>query len=139
MPHVFVQKRQDSDLDVLSQLQRQLVELLVRLGPLVVVGRSLGTALGRHHNHASRPLCAAGSAQLGSARQVDVRNVVVLAENRDVRDDVDGGDVGGQDDNAGWEGVGDGWVAGGGLADCFYDFLDTALEALLLGRWVWCQ
>jgi len=121
---------------MLTKLESQLVELFVRLCPLLfaLLGTLLVAALGCHHDHTGGSLCAASSAQLSPAGQVDVGDVVVLAENRNVRDDVDGRNIGSQDDNAGWEGVGERWVTCRGLADCFYDFLDAALEALLLGR-----
>lgn len=56
---------------------------------------------------------------------------MVFAEDGDVRDDVHGGDVTGDDDEAGESGVAG--AGGGGLAQGLDDFLDTALEGVVLG------
>lgn len=122
---------------MLALLLHKLVQLLVSLVPVgvdLLARLGLASGLGGDHDDRGGPLCAAGGAQLGARGQEDVGDVVVLAEHGNVADDVHGGDVGGQDDDAAGQGVGGrGWVAGGGLAHGFYDFLDTALEAFLLG------
>ena len=120
------------NLDVLALLDNQLVKLLVGLIPLLILGLSLLASVGSNHDNGSRTLGAASGTQLGARRQEDVRDVVVLAEDGDVRDDVHGGDVGGEDDNGGGRDLGGGRVGGGGFADGLDDFFDTTLEALLL-------
>lgn len=56
---------------------------------------------------------------------------MVLAEDGDVRDDVRGGDVAGNDDDAREGGVGGGGC--GRFAEGFDDFFDAALEGVVLG------
>jgi len=62
---------------------------------------------------------------------------VVLAEHGDVRYDVHGGDVGGEDDDAEglllWGGGGGG--GGGGFAEGFDDFFYAAFEGFVFGGW----
>lgn len=120
------------NLDVLALLDNQLVELLVRLIPLVILGLSLLASVGGDHDNGGRTLGAASGTQLGTRRQENVGDVVVLAEDGDVGDDVHGADVGGEDDDGRGEDLGGGRVGGGGFADGLDDFFDTALEALLL-------
>ena len=120
------------NLDVLALLDDQLVKLLVGLIPLVILGLSLLASVGSNHDDGSRALGAASGTQLGARRQENVRDVVVLAEDGDVGDDVHGADVGGEDDNGGSSDLGGGRVGGGGFTDGLDDFFDTALEALLL-------
>jgi hypothetical protein len=117
---------------VLALLDNQLVKLLVSLIPLIILVLTLLASGRSNHDDRSRTLSAASGTQLGARRQEDVRNVVVLAENGDVRDDVHGADVGGEDDNSWGRDLSCGRVGGGGFADGLDDFLDTALEALLL-------
>lgn len=59
---------------------------------------------------------------------------MVLAQHGEVADDVLGGDVAGDDDDAGERGVAGG--GGGGFAERLDDFLDTALEGVVLGSYV---
>jgi len=122
-------------LDMLTQLLGEFVELLVRLGPLLVLGLRLTllrSALGRDHDHTGGSLCAARRAQLRPTGQVDIRDIVVFAEDGDVRDDVDGRDVCGENDDSWWQSSGHGRVAWCRLADCFDDFFDAALQTFLL-------
>jgi hypothetical protein len=121
---------------VLALLDNQLVKLLVSLIPLIILGLALLASGRGDHDDRSRTLSAASGTQLGARRQEDVRDVVVLAEDGNVRDDVHGADVGGEDDNGRGGDLGGGRVGGGGFADGLDDFLDTTLEALLLcGCW----
>lgn len=117
---------------MLALLDDQLVELLVSLVPLVVLFLALLAGCRGDHDDGSGALGAAGGTQLGARRKEDVRDVVVLAEDGDVADDVHGADVGGEDDNGGSRGLGCGRVGGCGFADGLDDFFDTTLEALLL-------
>lgn len=57
---------------------------------------------------------------------------MVLAQHGEVGDDVHGGDVAGDDDNAGERRVAG--SRGGRLSEGLDDFLDTALERVVLGR-----
>lgn len=117
---------------MLALLDDQLVELLVSLIPLIILGLTLLASGRGDHDNGSRALGAASGTQLGARRQEDVRDVVVLAEDGDMRDDVHGGDVGGEDDNGRGRDLGGGRVGRGGFADGLDDFFDTTLEALLL-------
>lgn len=58
---------------------------------------------------------------------------MVLAENGNVRDDVLGGDVAGNDDKAGERGVSR--ASGGRLAERLDNLLDTTLEGASLGSY----
>jgi hypothetical protein len=120
------------NLDVLALLDDQLVELLVSLVPLIILLLALLAGGRGDHDDGSGALGAAGGTQLGARRKEDVGDVVVLAEDGDVADDVHGADVGGEDDNGGSGGLGCGRVRGCGFADGLDDFFDTTLEALLL-------
>lgn len=65
---------------------------------------------------------------------------MVLAEYGDVRYDVHGGDVGGEDDDAEgllllWSGGGGGGGGGGGFAEGFDDFFYAAFEGFVFGGW----
>ena len=122
----------DLNLDVLSLLDNQLVKLLVSLIPLIILGLTLLASGRSDHDDRSRTLGAASGTQFSARWQEDIGNVVILAENGDVRDDVHGADVGGEDDDGWGRNLGCGRVGGGGFADGLDDFFDTALEALLL-------
>ena len=81
-----------------------------------------------HHHHARRPLRLARHTQLRPALNIDVRDVVVLAEHGDMRDYVHGRDVCGEDDDADWIGGRSGGGGGRGAPDGFDDFLDAAFQ-----------
>lgn len=70
------------------------MQILISNLPLLIA------RLGRQHNHTRWPLRAPRGAQLRSTRHIHVRDIVILAQHRDVRDDVHGADVGGQNDDA---------------------------------------
>ena len=121
-------------LDMLSLLDNQLVQILERLGPFGVLGLPilLLASSGRHdHDHTRRPLGASSSSQFRAAGQKHIRDVVLFAQDGDVRYDVHGADVCRNDYDTGRESGGD-WVRGRGLAYGFNDFFDAALEAFLL-------
>lgn len=82
----------------LSQITVHLRELLSILRCVVLL---LALALLGHHDYAGRSLCCAGLAELCAALDVQVRDVVVFAEHGDMRDDVHGRDVSGDDDDRG--------------------------------------
>lgn len=86
---------------MLALLDDQLVELLVSLIPLVVLLLALLAGSRGDHDDGSGALGAASGTQLGARRKEDVGDVVVLAQDGDVADDVHGADVGGEDDNGG--------------------------------------
>jgi hypothetical protein len=124
--------------DRLGRLGNQLLQLGIRLSKLLgilvldvllVLGRSVPA----DHDDARGSLGCAGLAELCARLDVDVWHAVVFAENRNVRDDVHGRDVGGNDDNG--SRVVDVCARGLGFAQRFDDFLDTAAERLGLCGW----
>ena len=125
------------DLDVLTLLLHKLVQLLVGLVPILINLLPLfwlAASLWRDHDNTGRTLGATSCAKLGTRCQEDVGDVVVLAQNGDVADDVHGGDVCGEDDDSrGKSRSRSGRVTCGRLADGLDDFFDAALKALLLG------
>ena len=120
---------------MLALLDDQLVELLVSLVPLVILLLALLAGGRGDHDDGSGALGAAGSTELGARREEDVGDVVVLAEDGDVGDEVHGADVGGKDDNCWCCDLGCGRVGGCGLADGLDDLFYTTLKALLLCGW----
>lgn len=107
------------------------VVLAVLVGRLVLL---LAVGLLHDHDHAGGALRLGRGAQLGARGDEDEGHVVVLAQHGEVADDVLGGDVAGDDDDAGEGGVAGG--GGGGFAECLDDFLDTALEGVVLGSYI---
>jgi hypothetical protein len=118
----------------LSSLPNNLNKLPICLDKLVIAFRSLlARPLLADHDHARGPLRRTGLAELRARPDVDVRHVVVFAENGDVRDDVHGRDIGGDDDDG--RGVSERGVRGFGFAQRFYDFFYAAAERLGFGGW----
>jgi hypothetical protein len=123
----------------LRRLSHQLLQLSKRLGKLfrvfvLDVLLVLRCPVFRHHDDARGSLGCAGLAELCARLDVDVGHAVVFAEHGDVRDDVHGRDVGGDDDNG--DGVAEVGGCDLGFAQRFDDFLDAAAEGLGLGGWV---
>lgn len=93
---------------LLNQLNEVLVDLSEVLAILLLLLDLLGllaaadARLLRDHDNARGPLRRSRGAELGPRRHEDVRHVDVLAQHRDVADDVRGADVASQDDDP-WE------------------------------------
>lgn len=120
-------------LDVLDERRVALAERLAVVLTVLVGGLVLGLlALGLLHDHddGCRSLRLGGSAELSARRDEDEGHVVVLAQNGEVGDDVHGGDVASDDDNARERGVAR--SGRGRLSEGLDDLLDTALEGVVL-------
>jgi len=71
-------------------------------GVLVLLAASCGLLThGLEHDDAGGALGAGGDSQVGARLDEEVGDVVLLAEDGEVHDDVHGGDVAGDDDEAG--------------------------------------
>ena len=120
--------------DRLRRLGNNLDELAICLAKLLIaLSGLLSHPVLANHYHASRSLCRARFTQLRTALDVDVRHVVVFAENGNVCNHVHGRDISGDDDNGRGVREGGASACSGGFAQRFYDFLDTAAESLGLG------
>lgn len=109
--------------------ERLTVILAVLVGRLVL--GLLALSLLHDHDDGCRSLRLGSGAELSARSDEDEGNVVVLAQNGEVGDDVHGGDVAGDDDNTGERGVAR--TGGGRLSEGLDDLLDTALEGVVLG------
>lgn len=127
-------------LELLALLLDELDQVLVDVGEVLalvllvdlLIGLLAADALLRDHDDAGGPLGAAGGAELGARRHEDVRHVDVLAQHRDVADDVHRADVAREDHDARER-----RVARPGrrrLAQRLDHFFHAALEGLVLGR-----
>lgn len=113
----------------------QYSKLFEHLGELLVVFLLALSGLGGNHDHTGRALGSSGSTELSAGGDKDIRNSVVLAKDRNVRDDVHGGDISGENDNT--VGDGDGGIGGRNsrLAESLDDLLNTTLKGLVDGGW----
>ncbi|KAF3398574.1 hypothetical protein F1880_006332 [Penicillium rolfsii] len=125
--------------DVFALLFGELGQLLKDLAKVLTIGTLLEllvlARLGGHHDNTGRALGGSRGTELRTGGNKDVGNAVVLAQNGNVGDNVHGGDVGSENNNAG--GDVDLGVGGGDrrLAEGLDDFLDTTLERLVDGSY----
>ena len=114
--------------DVACLLLNNLDEVLVDLGELLVtldlLGRLGSSALLGDHDDGCWALGVASSTELSAGVDEDVWDVVVLAEDWDVGDDVHWGDVGSEDNNTASSGIG---CPLWGLAESLDDLFDSTL------------
>lgn len=126
-----------SNLDLLLLLKSQFHQIRIHLAEvflITVLGLlALLSWLGRHHNNTCRPLGGAGSTELGARCDKDVGNTMILAQDRDMANDVQGRDVCCENDDA--NRFCDGCICswGGTFAEGFDDFFDTSFERFVDG------
>lgn len=129
-----------SQVHLLGLLLGELGQFLEHLGEvlsiiLTVLLLALGSRLGHNHHNTGGAFRGGGVAELSSGCDEDVGDTVVLTQDRDVRDNVHGRDIGGENDDTVGDtdaGVGSG---NGRLAESLDDLLDTALQALVDGSY----
>lgn len=134
LTHKYSQKKGRLLPHRLARLAHNLHQLRISLCKLIIAfTRLLSHLLLANHDDARRTLSRARLAELRTALDVDVRHIVVFAEDRDMRNDVHGGDVSGDDNDR--RGVGERGCGACGrrLAQSFDDFFYTAAESLGFG------
>lgn len=93
-----------SNLDLLLLLESQLHQIGIYLTEILLITifrlLALLSRLGRHHNNTCRPLGGSSSTELGARCDKDVGNAVVLAQDGDVADNVQGRNIRCKDDDA---------------------------------------